>query len=160
MTGRDEDPRNGPRMLVSLLVIWVILILIGLGTCAVMAAEPDRLVVRDDPGGAVMDYAARVQQLGDQPVVIDGRCMSACTLYLGARNVCITRGARLYFHGPSSQFYGLGLPPDEFDAVSRFMGNHYPEQIKDWFIGVGRYRLVGFFEMGGAEAIALGAKEC
>jgi hypothetical protein len=29
---------------------------------------------------------------------IDGHCQSSCTLFLGIRNVCISRGATLLFH--------------------------------------------------------------
>jgi hypothetical protein len=29
---------------------------------------------------------------------IEGHCQSACTLFLGIRNVCVDRGARLLFH--------------------------------------------------------------
>lgn len=56
-----------------------------------------------DRGGSVMDYLLR----NDGPQRIEGTCMSACTLKLGARIVCVVVGTArspatvLWFHAPS-----------------------------------------------------------
>ena len=57
------------------------------------------------PGGAVDAYLAafaRVRQSGER-VVIDGPCLSACTLVLTTiprSRICVTRRAVLGFHAP------------------------------------------------------------
>jgi hypothetical protein len=52
-------------------------------------------------GGYVPDFLKIVRQYnasGDE-FRIEGTCKSACTLFLGIRNVCVARAATLMFHG-------------------------------------------------------------
>jgi hypothetical protein len=73
----------------------------------ILALLPARADVRivSSPGGAVDAYLAafaRVRQSGER-VIIDGPCLSACTLVLSTipRNrICVTRRAVLGFHAP------------------------------------------------------------
>lgn len=51
-------------------------------------------------GGYIPDFLKIVQQYdasGDE-FRIEGNCKSACTLFLGIRNVCVRRDAQLMFH--------------------------------------------------------------
>ena len=43
------------------------------------------------------DFVAIVRQynMSDEPFRIEGMCKSACTLFLGVRNVCVERSATL-----------------------------------------------------------------
>jgi ATP-dependent protease ClpP protease subunit len=74
---------------------------------ALFALLPARADVRivSSPGGAVEAYLAafaRVRQSGER-VIIDGPCLSACTLVLSTipRNrICLTRRAVVGFHAP------------------------------------------------------------
>jgi hypothetical protein len=74
---------------------------------ALFAMLPVRADVRivSSPGGAVDAYLsafARVRQSGER-VVIDGHCLSACTLVLSTiprSRICVTRRAVLGFHAP------------------------------------------------------------
>src|SRR5579871_5523162 len=52
-------------------------------------------------GGRIVDFLPIVRQYNASGEVfrIQGVCKSACTLFLGIRNVCIERGATLMFHG-------------------------------------------------------------
>ena len=51
-------------------------------------------------GGYVPDFVAIVRRYNasGEPFRIEGPCKSACTLFLGIRNVCVERGATLMFH--------------------------------------------------------------
>ena len=63
-------------------------------------------VIKSDSGGLVQEYAAefrRIAASGDR-VVIDGPCMSACTMAVAIPTTCITKRAVLGFHMP----YELG----------------------------------------------------
>lgn len=102
---------------------------------AVMAQGP--LIIRDDMGGIVAVRAARVAVIGDREVRIEGRCESACTLWLRAPNVCVTPEARLSFHGPS--YFGLPLPARDFEYWSRVIASHYPPTLAEWFMREGRH---------------------
>jgi hypothetical protein len=51
-------------------------------------------------GGRIVDFLAIVQQYNANGELfrIEGVCESACTMFLGIRNVCIERDATLMFH--------------------------------------------------------------
>jgi hypothetical protein len=58
--------------------------------------------VQDDPGGNVYDRIVELDDLkaADEVIEIGGYCASACTLYLNAPGVCITKEAIFAFHQP------------------------------------------------------------
>lgn len=72
---------------------------------AVLASQPAFAVVRiaNDAGGQIGPYLDRLASLrsSGQSIVIDGPCLSACTLLLGIiprERICVTPRARLGFH--------------------------------------------------------------
>jgi hypothetical protein len=84
------------RLLAALLL--AALLLAALLPAALAAAAPAKsYTVTNDPGGSVDLYAVAAA-LTAEPIRIVGRCESACTEYLGARNVCVSPGARFMFH--------------------------------------------------------------
>lgn len=119
-------------------------------------------VVRRDPGGPVEPRLAEIAALrrAGARVEIRGGCWSACTLYLGLPGTCVSRAARLGFHGPASQRRGIGLTPAAFEHWSRVMAAHYPEPLRGWYLREGRRLTLGFREISGAELIRLGIAEC
>ncbi len=151
--------RSGPRILGVTLAVAV----------AFLTAQPSQgakprnaIVVQNDGGGNMANRVAQVQQLrrSGKPVEIRGNCMSACTMYLGLRNTCVTPGARLGFHGPSSRYYGIALPREEFEYWSRVMANHYPSQLRSWYMREGRNIIVGYHHISGRELIRMGVPRC
>jgi len=61
------------------------------------------VLIGGDSGGKIEDYANRFRQVRDsgEQVVIDGACMSACTMVLGfvpREHICATPNAVLGFH--------------------------------------------------------------
>lgn len=114
--------------------------------------------IRHDTGGSVQ---ARAEAIATQrePVRIVGYCASACTMHLGAPDVCVTRNARLGFHGPSTRS-GLPLPRSEWERVSNVMADHYPPKLRLWFLTVGRENTGAVRVIRGAELIDMGVKEC
>ncbi len=89
-----------------------------------------------DPGGEVTAYLHKYRQIRDsgQRVIVDGPCLSACTLFTGIipRNrVCVTRRAMLGFHAAS--YYDdatRSLVPTR--AGSRLVMRLYPPDIRRW----------------------------
>jgi hypothetical protein len=75
---------------------------------AVLAAAfnlPASATVRitSDPGGQIGSYLEKLQKLrtSGENVIIDGPCLSACTMLLGMisrEHICVTARARLGFH--------------------------------------------------------------
>jgi hypothetical protein len=101
------------------------------------AVAPTRAEVRilASPGGQVgpfLDLFERVRESGER-VVIDGPCLSACTLVLStvpSERICVTRRAVLGFHGarsidPRGRMYA---EPEASQAVLET----YPAAVRNW----------------------------
>ncbi len=78
-------------------------VIFGVLTPSLVFAE---VRISGDPGGEVAAYLHKYEEIRDsgQRVVIDGPCLSACTLLTGIipRNrVCVTSRAVLGFHAAS-----------------------------------------------------------
>jgi hypothetical protein len=105
-------------------------------TCA---ASADVRIV-SDPGGEVSAYILKFQEMrtAGEHVVIDGPCLSACTLLTGIllrNHVCVTSHAVLGFHAAS--YYddaSRSLVPTR--EGSRLVMSLYPREIRSW---IGRH---------------------
>lgn len=109
------------------------LAVIGVLTPSLTFAE---VRISGDPGGEVAAYIHKYQEIRDsgQRVVIDGPCLSACTLLTGIvprDRVCVTSRAILGFHAAS--YYddtSRELVPTR--AGSRLVMHMYPPEIRRW----------------------------
>lgn len=107
-----------------------------LGLFAV-TAEPARADVRilASPGGPVVPYVQlfeAVRKSGER-VIIDGPCISACTLVLSivpGNRVCVTRRAVLGFHA-ARLLDGRGRLHAE-PRATRIVLETYPEAVQQW----------------------------
>ncbi len=114
--------------------------------CAVSAlvmmtalATPASADVRigDDPGGQLGTYLLKFSQWrkSGERVVIDGRCLSACTLVLGLlprQRICVTPRAVLGFHATWTPDTS-GMP-----MLSRWstrtLLQMYPDPVRQWIL--------------------------
>ena len=101
--------------------------------CAAPAASEVRILA--SPGGEVgpfLDLFARVRASGER-VVIDGPCLSACTLVLSTvpnDRICVTRRAILGFHAARSMdARGRFYAEPEASAV---VLQAYPAPVRGW----------------------------
>ena len=114
-------------------VIRVILVTAAL--CAAMAPAQAEVRILASPGGQVgpfLDLFERLRASGER-VVIDGPCLSACTLVLMTvpeERICVTRRAVLGFHAARS-IDGRGRTYAEPEA-SRAVQESYPGPVRDW----------------------------
>jgi hypothetical protein len=73
-----------------------------LGACAIVSspAFADGTSLGQGEGGRVVDFLPIVRQYNASGELfrIQGVCKSACTMFLGIRNVCVERSATLMFH--------------------------------------------------------------
>jgi hypothetical protein len=89
------------------------------------------------PGGEVgpfLDLFEKVRDSGER-VVIDGPCLSACTLVLSlvpSERICVTRRAVLGFHAARS-IDRRGRIYAEPEA-SRLVLEAYPDPVRSWII--------------------------
>ena len=106
-----------------------------LAVLAVLPARAD-LLIRSSPGGWVTDYLAtfaRVRQSGEK-VIIDGPCLSACTLVLStipSNRICVTKRAVLGFHAPRIIDRRSGKTARAPEAT-RIVINSYPPGVRAW----------------------------
>lgn len=111
----------------------------------IAAALIAALTITHDEGGRVDTYAAAVAAETRQ-VRITGLCESACTMYLGAKNVCVAPSARLIFHRPRNGWLGE-LPPVAFWQAVDTITAHYPDRLATWYRAVvvhgGSYKITG-----------------
>jgi hypothetical protein len=112
---------------------FVAIIMAALALVAMPARAEVRIIA--SPGGQVgpfLDLFEQVRQSGER-VVIDGPCLSACTLVLSivpSERICVTRRAVLGFHAARSvdRRGRLYAEPEASEAVLEA----YPAPIRDW----------------------------
>jgi hypothetical protein len=91
--------------------------------------------ISDDVGGRIGAYVeqySQVKQNGER-VVIDGTCLSACTLVLGIvprDRICVTRRAMLGFH--AAWMPGPEGKPIPSSAGTQALWELYPQHVKRW----------------------------
>ena len=116
-------------------IVFVVVVSFVLALFAMLPARADLRIV-SSPGGAVDAYLevfARVRQSGER-VVIDGPCLSACTLVLSTipRNrICVTRRAVLGFHAPRLFDPRTGYTARAPEAT-RAVTASYPAGVRSW----------------------------
>jgi hypothetical protein len=103
--------------------------------CAGLMPVRAEIRILGSPGGQVgpvLDLFVQVRQSGEL-VVIDGPCLSACTLVLSVvpnDRICVTRRAVLGFHAARSidRRGRLYAEPEASEAVLEA----YPGPVRDW----------------------------
>ena len=89
--------------------------------------------ITGDSGGQIGAYLQRIDAMrrsGDR-VVIDGPCLSACTMVLGAipRNrICVTSRAQLGFHAAYDLDQSGGQVTNR--GGTALLMNHYPQHVR------------------------------
>lgn len=119
------------------------------------------IVINGDPGGSVRarhDEIEEINRLGQRVEIRRGTCMSSCTMFLGADNVCVSPQASFGFHGPYR--FGEKLSQGEFDQWSRIIASYYPAAVRDWYMTKARYKTYTATRLSGAELIRLGVPRC
>lgn len=120
------------------------------------------VIVRNHPGGLLNGIAADVSDINvlGLPVRIVGEyCHSACTLFLGASDVCVSPRTRFGFHRPGKA-RGAGPISEKVlrDAIEA-AGKHYRPELRSWWERRGsRSRHLIFLT--GRELIKLGYTSC
>jgi hypothetical protein len=91
--------------------------------------------ITGDPGGQIGPYLenlAAMRSSGER-VVIDGPCLSACTMVLGViprDHICVTPRARLGFHA-AWRPDDAGRPVTSRGGTQLLMDT-YPKQVRSW----------------------------
>ena len=115
-------------------VVKIIWLALALGAFALAPVQADVRIL-GSPGGQVGPFLDLFEQMRDsgERVVIDGPCLSACTLVLSIvpnNRICVTRRAVLGFHAARSMDR-RGRMYSEPEA-SKFVLEAYPAPIRGW----------------------------
>lgn len=91
--------------------------------------------ISDDAGGLITTYVQKFNGVRDsgERIVVDGRCLSACTLVLALvprDRICVTPNAVFGFH--SAWSYGAQGGETLNREATQTLWNMYPERIRQW----------------------------
>jgi len=117
-------------------IVFILLLAVALWLIATMLARAEVRILAS-PGGQVgpfIDLFEKVRNSGER-VVIDGPCLSACTLVLSmvpSERICVTRRAVLGFHAARS-IDRRGRTYAEPEA-SQLVLQAYPGPVRDWIV--------------------------
>ena len=111
-------------------------VLFGAVMAALTASVAQSAVrIKEDPGGQIGPYLESLVALRDsgERVIIDGPCLSACTMIVGVippERLCVTPRARLGFHA-------AWHPADNgrqvtSKAATKLLMDIYPERVRLW----------------------------
>jgi hypothetical protein len=111
-------------------------LLLGMAVASASLTSASATVrISEDRGGQIGHYMhtfAQVRSTGER-VVIDGNCLSACTLVLGLvprDRICATSRARLGFHAAwMPDAYGR---PVTSEVGTRALWDMYPQHVRNW----------------------------
>jgi hypothetical protein len=111
-------------------------VLFGAVLAALSGSSASAVVrITSDTGGQIGPYLEQLMAIREsgQRVVIDGPCLSACTLVLGViprERICVTRRARLGFH--AAWHHGENGRPATNRGGTQLLMAVYPPQVKSW----------------------------
>ena len=113
-----------------------IAVLAGAVTAALMMSTAQAAVrIKADPGGQIGPYLENLVALrgSGERVIIDGPCLSACTMVLGViprERICVTPAR-------GSDFMRRGIPATDGQPVTsreatKLLMDIYPEHVRSW----------------------------
>src|SRR5215475_2899993 len=111
-------------------------LLLGAALAASVATSASAAVrIRGDSGGQIGPYLEKMAVLrgSGERVIIDGPCLSACTMVLGVipRNrICVTPRARLGFH--AAWHPGNNGRPITSRGGTQLLMDIYPPNVRKW----------------------------
>ena len=120
-------------------IVFTLLLAVALWVFATMLARAEVRILAS-PGGQVgpfIDLFEKVRNSGER-VVIDGPCLSACTLVLSmvpSDRICVTRRAVFGFHAARSMDRRGKLYAEP--EASNLVLQAYPGPVRDWIVSRG-----------------------
>jgi hypothetical protein len=111
-------------------------ILLGAVVAALSISSASATVrIVGDSGGQIGPYLEHLSQLrsSGERVIIDGPCLSACTMVLGViprERICVTRRARLGFH--AAWHPGNNGRPVTSRGGTQLLMDVYPQNVRRW----------------------------
>lgn len=135
---------------------YLVVVVLSLLAQGASADTSDRFAM----GGWIEKFQPAIDQANASGELfrIRGHCQSNCTLFLGVRNVCVERSARLLFHAG----HGRGANRHVINANStQRMLNAYNAKLRQYVTEKGYLEKLDFSTISGAQIIdRFGYREC
>ena len=141
------------RVFVGLFFVGIVLIFLSPSIPALAAGSS----LPYGKGGwfAQFDPIVRQYNQSGEQFRIEGHCQSACTIFLGIRNVCIVRSARLLFHGAHDRQWNIR------PWLTNHLMNHYNARLRAYLVANHVMETLTFTTMSGSDMISkFGYREC
>ena len=104
---------------------------------------------------AVYDPIVAAHNKSGELFRIEGHCQSACTLFLGIRNVCVGRSAQLLFHAGNDRSGKIS------ETSTQHMLNAYKPRLRQYLVAGGYTKTTAFHAVSGGDLIdKFGYKAC
>ena len=135
-------------------------VFVGVVMLSLLTSVPALAVGSSQPygkGGWFAQFDPIVQQYNQsgEQLRIEGHCQSACTLFLGIRNVCIVRSARLLFHAGHDRQRNIST-----SATSHLM-SAYNGKLRAYLVANHVMETLAFHTISGSDMISkFGYREC
>jgi hypothetical protein len=133
---------------------------VGVVMLSLLTSVPALAVGSSTPYGkggwfAQFDPIVRQYNQSGEEFRIEGHCQSACTMFLGIRNVCIVRSARLLFHAGHDRQWNI-----KASATNHKM-NHYNAKLRAYLVANRIMETISFTTISGSDMITkFGYREC
>jgi|SRR5215470_9064630 len=108
-------------------------------------------------GGLFIHFDPIVQQYNQsgEQFRIEGSCRSACTMFLGIRNVCVVRSAQLGFHSGHDRQRNIKM------SATNHMMNYYNDKLRAYLVANHMMETLAFTTISGRDMITkFGYREC
>ena len=135
-------------------------VFVGAAMLSLLTSVPALAVGSSTPYGkggwfAQFDPIVRQYNQSGEEFRIEGHCQSACTMFLGIRNVCIVRSARLLFHAGHDRQWNI-----KASATNHKM-NHYNAKLRAYLVANRIMETISFTTISGSDMITkFGYREC
>lgn len=131
----------------------------AIGLLIASTLPADSLTITNDIGGWVPPYQKKFRSVAKrgERVIIDGPCLSACTLaltYIPNNRICVTPRAVLGFHRFTHDVAGRY----DNQAMTQHVIQGYPQPVRAWIAQRGGYAAMpsqGFWTLQGPELMRI-----
>jgi hypothetical protein len=116
----------------------------------------------EDDGGLLSDYVNAIAFANGtlKMIKISGRCYSACTMFLGAKYVCLGENARLFFHSAATIHEGERKMDEDGTEI---LLPYYNEKLRTIIKEMGLLDSLQFqpqYGLGQKDLVKMGYKAC
>lgn len=135
-------------------------VFVGVVMLSLLTSVPALAVGSSTPYGkggwfAQFDPIVRQYNQSGEEFRIEGHCQSACTMFLGIRNVCIVRSARLLFHAGHDRQWNIK------PSATNHKMKHYNGRLRAYLAANRIMETISFTTISGSDMITkFGYREC